>query len=408
MFKNSPIKFIFITMFLDVLGIGVIIPILPQLIRHFMVDPLQASQYFGYFISVYSLIQFFASPILGALSDRFGRRPILLISLLGACIDYVIMAFAPNLTILFLGRIVSGLTGASMTVASAYIADVSDEKNRSANFGMIGAAFGLGFIIGPAIGGLVGTYGWNYPFLAAAALNFCNFLFGLFILPESLPAAQRRKIDFKKLNPLRSSTRIFQLKSLVPLFMIYFLIYFAGQVHPSNWTLYTQLKFGWTARDVGLSLAVVGLSVAIAQGGLTRIIIPKLGEWRSLLLGAFVNGLGYLGFAFASRSWMMFAVLVPSSLSSVANPALQSLISKNVPGNEQGELQGTLMSLASLTSILGPIAYTSLFAHFTETAGAYFPGAAYLLAAMVSFAAASLVFRLYLKDAKLQSLQAET
>ncbi len=407
MLKNSPIKFIFITMFLDVLGIGIIIPILPELIRHFMVDPLKASQYFGYFISIYSLIQFFASPILGALSDRFGRRIILLISLLGACMDYTIMAFAPNLFILFLGRIISGLTGASMTVASAYIADVSDEKNRSANFGVIGAAFGFGFIIGPAIGGLVGTYGWSYPFLAAAALNFCNFLFGLFVLPESLPPEKRRKMDIKKLNPLKSSTRIFRMKNLAPLFVVYFLTYFAGQVHPSNWTLYTQLKFGWTARDVGLSLAVVGLSVAIAQGGLTRIIIPRLGEWRSILFGVFMNGLSYAGFALVTQSWMMFAVLVPSSLSSIAGPALQSLISKNIPANEQGELQGSLMSLASLTSILGPLAYTTLFARFTESSGFYFPGAAYILASVVSFVAVGVAFHFYMKASTSQSLVME-
>ena len=342
---------------------------------------------------MYSLIQFFTSPILGALSDRFGRRPILLISLFGAGIDYVIMAFAPNLLILFIGRVISGLTGASMTVASAYIADVSSEKNRSSNFGMIGAAFGLGFIIGPAIGGFVGSYGWSYPFLTAAALNFCNFLFGFFVLPESLPVEKRRKIELKNLHPLKSCQRIFQRQLLLPLLVIYFLVFFSGQVHPSNWTLYTQLKFHWTARDVGLSLAVVGLSIAIAQGLLARIIIPKLGEWRSVLFGVLANAFGFLGFSLASKSWMMFAVLVPSSLSSVSGPALQSLISKDVPSNEQGELQGTLMSLTSLTSILGPIVYTHLFSYFTSGVSYYFPGAAYSLAALISFFAACLVLR---------------
>lgn len=384
-------------MFLDVLGIGVIIPILPELIRHFMQDPRHASQYFGYFISVYSFIQFFTSPILGALSDRFGRRPILLISLFGAGIDYVVMAFAPNLFILFLGRIVSGLTGASMTVASAYMADISNEKNRSANFGMIGAAFGLGFVIGPAIGGLVGSYGWIYPFLTAAALNFCNFLFGYFVLPESLPAEQRREFSFKKLNPLQSSVSILQMRTLLPLFFVYFLVFFSGQIHPSNWTLYTQLKFNWSAREVGFSLAVVGLSIAIVQGGLSRLIIPKLGEWRAVLLGVLMNAISFACFAFAPYSWVMFAALIPSSLAGISGPALQTLISKDVPSNEQGELQGSLMSIASLTSIIGPVVYTNLFAYFTEDRGFFFPGAAYLLAAVVSFLAVCLVINLFMK-----------
>ncbi len=396
MLKNSPIKFIFITMFLDVLGIGVIIPILPELIRHFLVDATKASQYFGYFISSYSFIQFFTSPVLGALSDRFGRRPILLISLFGAGLDYIVMAFAPNLFVLFLGRLLSGLTGASMTVASAYMADVSDEKNRSANFGMIGAAFGLGFVIGPALGGLVGSYGWTYPFLTAAGLNLCNFLFGYFVLPESLPIDKRRKIDFSKLNPLKSFARIFEMRGLLPLLLVYFLFHFSGQVHPSNWTLYTQLKFKWTARDVGLSLAVVGFCIAIVQGGLSRIIVPRFGEWRSVLFGALMNCFGFAGFALAAQGWQMFVVLVPSALSSVGGPALQSLISKDTPSNEQGELQGTLMSIMSLTSIMGPIVYTSLFAHFTQNTNFYLPGAAYFFAALISLVASVLVLKLYL------------
>ncbi len=400
--KNPQMKFIFITIFIDMLGIGLIIPILPDLIRHFMLDPTQANQFFGYFISMYAFIQFFASPVLGALSDRFGRRMILLISLFGAGIDYIVMAFAPSLLILFLGRVISGLTGASITVASAYMADISNEKNRSANFGMIGAAFGLGFIIGPALGGVIGTYGWKYPFLAAAFLNLCNFLFGFFILPESLPVESRRKVSLKKLNPLSSLSKAFHLKSILGLIVVYTLIYFAGQVHPSNWTLYTQLKFGWTARDVGLSLACVGLSVAIVQGGLTRIIIPRLGEWRSVIIGAIINGFGFLGFALAGHGWVMFAVLIPSALSGIAGPALQSLISKHTPSNEQGELQGTLTSLASLTAIAGPLIYTWLFTHFTQESGVYFAGAAYALAACVSFFAVILVTRLYFSEKKSQ------
>lgn len=378
------------------LGIGLIIPILPELIRHFVADPKDANQYFGYFISIYAFIQFFASPILGALSDRFGRRPILLASLLGAAIDYVVMAFAPTILILFIGRIIAGLSGASLTVASAYIADISDEKNRSANFGMIGAAFGLGFIVGPALGGLIGSFGWQYPFLAAAFLNFCNFLFGYFVLPESLAPNSRRQIELKKLNPVSSLSKIFRAndRSVLSLIFIYALLYFANQVHPSNWTLYTQLKFGWSTRDVGISLSVVGLSIAIVQGWLTRILIPRLGEWRSVIIGATINGISFLLFALASQAWMMFAILIPGALAGLAGPALQSLITKNTPSNEQGELQGTLTSLSSLTAILGPVVFTGLFAYFTASAHFYFAGAAYVLAAAVSFLVALILIRI--------------
>jgi DHA1 family tetracycline resistance protein-like MFS transporter len=396
--KTAHLKFIFITIFIDMLGIGLIIPILPELIRHFVADPKDANQYFGYFISIYAFIQFFASPALGALSDRYGRRPVLLVSLLGAAIDYIVMAFSPTILILFIGRVIAGLSGASLTVASAYIADISDEKNRSANFGMIGAAFGLGFIVGPALGGLIGSYGWRYPFLAAAFLNFCNFLFGYFVLPESIKNGARRKIELKNLNPISSLTKILKStdRHILGLIFIYTLLVFSNQVHPSNWTLYTQLKFGWSTRDVGLSLSVVGLSIAIVQGGLTRIIIPRLGEWRSVIIGALINALGFLLFAVASQGWMMFAILVPGALAGIAGPALQSLITSNTPSNEQGELQGTLTSLSSLAAILGPVLFTALFAYSTTSTHFYFAGSAYMLAAAVSFLAAAILFRINL------------
>ncbi len=390
--KKARIRFIFSTMLLDALGIGLLVPILPDLIRHFSVDPAFVSRYFGYFISVYALMQFIASPILGALSDRYGRRPILLISLLGAGLDYLVMAFSPALWILFLGRIISGLTGASMTVATAYMADISDDSNRSANFGMIGAAFGIGFVVGPALGGVLGASDWRIPFIAAAVLNLLNFIFGYFILPESLPLESRRKISLRKLNPFTTIAKILKPSPILLLIWIYILLFLAGQAHPSLWALYTQFKFNWTALEVGLSISCVGVSIAIVQGGLTRIVIPKIGEWNALYFCILINFLGYLGFALATTGWMMYAILIPSALAGIGGPALQSLITKNGSANEQGELQGTLVSLGSLTSIIGPLLFTGLFTEFTKQNGsAFFPGAGYACAALFCLLAGILV-----------------
>lgn len=382
--KQARVQFIFTTILLDTLGIGIIIPIMPDIIRRFSTDSSFVSHYYGYFISVYALMQFLASPILGSLSDRFGRRPVLLVSLLGAGLDYILMAFAPSLTILFLGRAIAGVTGASMTVATAYMADISDNTNRSSNFGMIGAAFGVGFILGPALGGAIGTAGQHYPFLAAAILNLLNFIFGLYILPESLQKEGRRKITISKLNPIKSLSKIFKPSPTLTFIWVYVLIFLAGQVHPSVWTLYTQTKFNWTPSDVGWSLTAVGLSTALVQGGLTRIIIPKIGEWTSVILSIAISITAYSAFALSTSGWMMYAILVPSALAGIGGPAIQSLISKNVPSQEQGELQGTLVSLGSLTAIIGPLFYTGLFSYFTEaTAPFYFPGVSYIGAAAI-------------------------
>jgi DHA1 family tetracycline resistance protein-like MFS transporter len=386
--RNAHVMFIFVTILLDAIGLGLIIPIFPDVIRRFSDDPQFVNHYFGYFISTYALMQFIASPVLGSLSDRFGRRSILLTSLLGASLDYVLMALAPTMSILFLGRVISGLTGASMTVASSYIADVSDDSNRSANFGMIGAGFGLGFILGPLLGGLLGAQGHQLPFLFAAGLSFLNFIFGLFILPESLPPEKRRKIEFHRLNPFLSLKKILKPSPTLYLIAIYFLIYLAGMVHPSVWTLYTQLKFHWTTLQVGISLAVVGLSIAIVQGGLTRIINPKIGERKSLFVGLWFNIFGFFCFSIAPTGWMMYVILVLSAISGIAGPALQSMISANVPSEEQGELQGSLISLASITSIVGPLIYTSLFSEFTKADGHWnFPGISYFVASLICFIA---------------------
>lgn len=386
-------RFIFITIFIEALGIGLLIPVFPDIIRRYSSDPSYINQHFGYFISIYAFMQFLASPVLGSLSDRFGRRPVLLFSLIGAAIDYVLMAFAPNIGLLYLGRIISGVTGAGMTVASSYMADVSDDSNRSANFGLIGAAFGLGFIAGPLIGGLLANLNHQIPFFVAAAFNGLNFLFGYFILPESLSIENRRKIQLKNMNPFRSLKKILEPSPILLLVLVYFFLFLSGHVHPSVWTLYTQSKFNWSTFDVGLSLSCVGLCMAFSQGYLTRIIIPRWGEKWSLYFGSFVQMFCFLLFGLANQGWMMFAILPFSAMSGLAMPSLQSLMTKQVPANEQGELQGTLVGLASLTAIIGPLLYTNLFDKFAKIQGTIdLRGAPYYGASLITILALVLIW----------------
>lgn len=375
-------QFIFITIFLDTLGIGLLIPVLPDILRRFVSDPGMVSLYYGYFLSAYAAMQFLASPVLGSLSDRFGRRPILLMSLLGAGIDYLFMAFAPTLTLLFVGRAISGLTGASMTVASSYMADISDDSTRSKNFGLIGAAWGLGFIVGPVLGGLFHQLGANGPFLAAAVMNLLNFAFGVFILPESLPKDNRRTLTLKGMNPFLSILKILKPSPLAGFIWVYFLLFFAGQIHPVNWTLYMQNKFSWTAWEVGLSLAFVGITNALTQALLPRFMIPRLGEQKSFIIGIVIYAIGYAMFGLLTQGWMAYPVIAIFAFSGIAFPALQSIISKSAAANEQGELQGSLISLGSISAIAAPFFFTQIFMHYAnKDSPIYFPGAAYLSAA---------------------------
>lgn len=390
--KKASVSFIFATIFIDALGIGLLIPVFPDVLRRFNADPSFVSHYYGYFISLYSLMQLFASPILGSLSDRYGRRPILLVSLFFAALDYLLMAFAPTLTLLFVGRIISGLTGANITVASSYMADISDDSNRAANFGMIGAAFGAGFIVGPGIGGLLVNSGMEAPFIVAAVLNLANGLFGYFILPESLPPEQRRKVELKRLNPFTSLVKAFKTPNTSHYVWIYFFLYLLGQVHPSIWTIYTQYRYQWSTFEVGMSLSFAGVMMAIGQGYLTRIIIPLMGEARALYYGIWLEFLCCVLFAWASEGWMMYAIMLLFSVSCITNPAVQSLVSKDVPSSEQGELQGSLISIASLTAIIGPLLYTELFARFTDNAGLLFPGAPYLASAALAVVTLGIFF----------------
>ena len=398
---NKPSKgliFIFITLFIDVIGLGIIIPVLPRLIESMIQGNLsQASTISGWLTFAYAAMLFVCSPIIGGLSDRYGRRPVLLSSLFGFGIDYLLMGFAPTIGWLFLGRIISGATGASFTTAGAYIADVSPPEKRAQNFGLIGAAFGLGFIIGPALGGILANhYGLRMPFFAAAGLALLNWLYGYFILPESLSTDHRRKFEWKRANPIGSLKNFRRYPVILSLVVSLICIYLANHATQSTWTFYTMEKFSWDEASVGYSLAFVGFMVLIIQAGLIRIIIPKLGQKRSIYFGMGFYALGFICFAFATRGWMMYLFVVPFSLGGICGPALQGVMSSQVPQNEQGELQGALTSLMSASTIFGPLLMTNLFAYFTsKNAPVYFPGASFVMGAFlilvgVSFAMKSL------------------
>ena len=384
--RKSSVVFIFITILIDCIGFGIIIPIMPNLIRNLTGGDLsEASRYGGLLLVAYSVMQFISSPVLGSLSDKFGRRPILLISLFGLGVDYIFLAFAPTIIWLFAGRIFAGICGASITTASAYMADVSEPEKRAQNFGLIGAAFGLGFIIGPVIGGVFAQYGVRIPFMIAAGLSLINWLYGYFILPESLKLENRRNFDWKRANPVGALKQIRKYPALLGLLGSLLILYIAAQATQSIWSYYTIEKFNWNTAWVGYSLGFVGITVAIVQGGLIRIIIPKIGNKRSIQVGLILYVFGFIAFSFASEGWMMFAFIVPYALAGITGPAIQGIISKQIPANEQGEIQGVMTGLMSLASIFGPLLMTNLFFYFTDkNATVYFPGAPFMMAAVLT------------------------
>jgi DHA1 family tetracycline resistance protein-like MFS transporter len=332
----------------------------------------------------YAIMQFLFAPVLGNLSDKYGRRPVLLFSLLGFGLDYILLAFAPSIGWLFVGRIIAGITGASMTTASAYIADISTPETRAQNFGMIGAAFGLGFIVGPMIGGLLGEMGPRIPFLVAAGLALLNAAYGYFVLPESLDVSNRRAFDWKRANPISSLKNLSRFPAVAGLIVSFFLIYVASHAVQSNWSYFNIEKFKWTPKMIGISLAVVGVLVSLVQGVLVRFVNPKIGNEKSVYVGLGLYTIGLVLFGLASQSWMMFVFLIPYCLGGISGPGLQAIISGSVPANEQGELQGSLTSIISITSIVGPLVMSNLFAFFTgPIAPFYFPGAPFMLAALL-------------------------
>ena len=389
------IGFIFITLLIDTIGFGIIIPVVPGLITELAgVNISEASRLGGYLLFAFAAMQFLCAPIMGSLSDQFGRRPVLLASLFGFGLDYIFTAFAPTYAWLFLGRLIAGVMGASFTTAAAYIADISTPEKRAQNFGMIGAAFGLGFIIGPAIGGLLGEYGSKVPFMVAAGLSLVNCLYGYFVLPESLNPENRRKFDWSRANPVSSLLNLKKYPVILGLVASLVLIYIAAHAVQSNWSYYTIEKFQWSKPMIGLSLAAVGLLIAGVQGGLIRVVIPRWGQKKSVYIGLALYSVGFLLFAFATQGWMMFVFLIPYCMGGICGPALQGIISSQVPANEQGALQGALTGLMSATSIVGPLLMSQLFGYFTSPAAPiYFPGAPMVMGALLTLASLILAYR---------------
>lgn len=383
--RNPALGFIFITVLIDVIGWGIIIPVIPKLLSQLTGKAVNdVSTYGGWLVSAYALMQFVCSPIIGGLSDRFGRRPVLLFALFGFGVDYIFQALAPTLGWLFIGRIIAGITGASFTTAAAYIGDISEPEKKAQNFGLIGAAFGLGFIIGPIIGGFCAKLGLRVPFIVAACFTFLNFIYGYFVLPESLPKKNRRNFDWKRANPVGSLMHLVKYPLVLKMSLAYLLLYLAASAVQSNWSYYTIFKFQWDSDMVGISLGVVGVMVALVQGLLIRVIIPKFGQKRSVYAGLLFYAVGLTLFAFASHGWMMFAFTVVYCLGGISTPAIQGILSTQIPPNQQGELQGALTSIASLTLIAGPPMMNGLFDYFTHNkAPLFFPGAPYLTGAVL-------------------------
>jgi DHA1 family tetracycline resistance protein-like MFS transporter len=394
---------ILITILLDMIGLGIIVPVLPELIEQLTGGSVgQAAVIGGYLVFVYALMQFLFSPVLGNLSDRFGRRPILLLSLLGLTADYVLMGFAPVVSFLFIGRLLSGVSGAAVATATAYIADITPPDKRAQRFGLIGAAFGLGFIIGPVVGGELGGYGPRVPFYAAAGLAFANFLFGLFVLPESLPKERRRKFDIHRANPFGALLALRQYPVVLWLLFALFLLSLASQAFPSVWNFFTIEVINFSSSQIGRSLGAFGVGFAISQAFLIAPIVKRFGEWTTVLIGMLAATIAFVGTAFIHTQFGLYGFLMVGALSGLAAPAINGLLSRQVPDNAQGELQGAVNAANSLASIIGPLAATQLFSIFTAPGRGepgYFPGAPFIGAGItIVIAAAVFVYTAWRYD----------
>jgi MFS transporter, DHA1 family, tetracycline resistance protein len=380
--RGAAVAFIFVTILLDTLALGVVIPILPKLIESFVNnDTANAARIFGLFGTVWALMQFFFSPIAGALSDRFGRRPVVLLSNFGLALDYVLMALAPTLSWLFIGRVISGITSASISTAFAYITDVTAPEQRAAVFGKIGVAFGAGFILGPALGGLLGGIEPRLPFWVAAALSFANALYGLLILPESLPKNRRSPFRWKSANPVGALHLLRTDRVLTGLSIANFFAQLAHVVLPSTFVLYAAYRYGWNTTTVGATLALVGLCAMVVQGAAIGPIVKRFGERRALLLGLGCGAIGFLIFGAAPTGALFWLGIPVMALWGVAGAATQALMTQLVKPDQQGQLQGATASVQSVSQMLGPFLFTLTFAYFIGSdAPLKLPGAPFLLA----------------------------
>jgi len=389
--RRATAAFILITVVLDVLALGIVIPVLPKLIEGFMGgDTAAAASIYGLFITLWAVMQFFGSPIQGALSDHFGRRPIVLASNFGLGIDYLVMALAPTVWWLLLGRVMSGLTAASFSTAAAYIADVTPKEKRAAAFGMIGAAFGVGFVLGPALGGLLGHSDPRLPFYVAAGLSLANACYGWFVLPESLSPDKRERFAWKRANPLGSLRLLRSHPELFGLAGTAFLFNVAHWVLPSSFVLYTGYRYGWDARTVGLCLAAVGVANIISQGFLVKPVVAAIGERRALVIGLILGALGMAGMGLSPNGTGFMLMMPLLALMGLFGPSAQSLMTLRVPVNEQGQLQGALSSVQSVTGLFAPFMFTQVFAWFIASHPGTLPGAPFVLAALTLAAGALL------------------
>jgi DHA1 family tetracycline resistance protein-like MFS transporter len=384
--RKHALAFIAVTLLLDTIGFGLIMPVYPKLLVEITGESLsRAAIYGGWLGFVFAAMQFVFAPILGNLSDRYGRRRVILFAVGALGVDYIIMGFAPTLGWLFVGRAIAGAAGASFTPAYAYVADISPPERRAQNFGVVSAAFGIGFIIGPAIGGLLGTLGPRAPFFAAAALSLINFCYGFFVLPESLPPERRRAFEWQRANPLGTLGQMKKHPVVLGLLFALFLWGLGNQVMPSTWAFYTKLRFGWSEAMIGASFAAVGVVMASSQAIVMRLIVPRLGERRAGLIGIASGMVGYAGFGLATASWMMFAWLASWFFAAIVMPTTNSLMSHRINPDAQGELQGAVASLFALSAIIGPPLMTHLFSRFSAPgSGIYVPGAAFFAATVLA------------------------
>ena len=380
-----PFIFIIITLMLDSIGIGLIIPVMPDLVMDLTGGSVsEAALWGGFLATTYAVMQFIFGPTIGSLSDRFGRRPVLLISMLALGLDYIFLSFASTIWLLFIGRVIAGIAGATFSTAAAYVADISAPEKRAANFGLVGASFGLGFVFGPAIGGLLGELGPRAPFMVAAAVALANVALGYFILPETLSAAKRRKFEWKRANPVGALISVSKMQHMLTLVVIFFIFTISHQVYQAVWSYFTIEMFDFTPKMIGLSLATFGFFMAIMQGGVIRILLPKLGEMRTAVYGLSLNILIFIAVAFVGETWQLFALMPLMTLGVIASPAIQGIMSNIISDDAQGELQGIFASITGLAMIFSPLTMTGIFRAFTvDNAPIYLPGAPFLFAALL-------------------------